>query len=189
MDVTPTQLPEVLLIDLVKRSDDRGFFLEHYHEQRFAALGLPIAWRQDNRSRSYANVLRGLHYQLARPQGKLVACLRGEVFDVAVDVRVGSPTFGQWAAVELSEDRPQVLWIPPGYAHGFCALSDVADLLYKCTDVYVGDDERGIIWNDPDLRIDWPVRQPMLSSRDRALPALRDATAQLPRFATAPIAG
>jgi dTDP-4-dehydrorhamnose 3,5-epimerase len=188
VDVTPTSLPGVVLITLDTFADDRGFFVERYRDERFATTGLPTVWRQDNHSRSRRGVLRGLHYQLSRPQGKLVSCISGSVFDVAVDVRVGSPTFGKWVGVTLTGDAPQLLWIPPGFAHGFCTTSDVADVTYKCTDVYVPDDERGIIWNDPELAIRWPLSPPILSRRDREFPSLKHATALLPQYRAAPSA-
>jgi dTDP-4-dehydrorhamnose 3,5-epimerase len=183
VNVKPTALPEVLIVELERFTDDRGFFLERYHEEKFARLGLPGTWRQDNHSRSRRGVLRGLHYQLRRPQGKLVWCARGSAFDVAVDIRAGSPTFGQWASITLTEDLPQLLWIPPGFAHGFCALSDMTDIIYKCTEVYVPSDERGLAWNDPELGIRWPVTPPILSPRDRDFPQLRDAMTELPAYA------
>ena len=182
MNVKATALAEVLLIDLDVFADQRGHFFERYNEVRFTEHGLPTTFRQDNQSRSKRNVLRGLHYQLNRPQGKLVSCLRGTVFDVAADIRVGSPTFGAWVGVELTEDRPQLLWIPPGFAHGFCAMSDVAEIEYKCTDVYVPSDDRGIVWSDPELDIEWPVTRPILSDRDRGLPKLSSAHGNLPQY-------
>ena len=181
MKVTPTALPDVLLIELDEFPDERGFFVERYHEERFAKLGLPTAWRQDNHSRSRRGVLRGLHFQLRRPQGKLISCVAGSVFDVAVDVRVGSPTFGKWVGVTLSGDKAQLLWIPPGYAHGLLAVSEQADVIYKCTELYAPADERGILWSDPDLQIQWPVSGPILSERDRRLPMLSE-TRDLPQF-------
>jgi dTDP-4-dehydrorhamnose 3,5-epimerase len=179
--VTRTALPEVLLIDLDVYTDERGHFFERYNEERFRKHGLPTNFCQDNSSRSRRGVLRGLHYQLLRPQGKLVGCTRGEAFDVAVDIRVGSPTFGQWVGFTLSEQTPQVMWIPPGFAHGFCALSDVVDIEYKCTELYDAADDRGVLWSDPELRIGWPLPQPLVSKRDRELPLLR--AAELPVFA------
>lgn len=188
MDVTPTALAGVLLVELETFPDDRGFFVERYHERKFAALGLPTAWPQDNQARSRHGVLRGLHYQWPRPQGKLIACLSGTIFDVAVDVRVGSPTFRRWVGVELSGDTPRLLWIPPGFAHGYLVLSPTADVTYKCTDVHVPSADRGVIWSDADIGIEWPaaVAQPILSAKDRALPTLRAAEAELPRHAAVP---
>lgn len=185
MKVTPTDLPDVLLIDVDVFSDARGHFFERFNEERFSALSLPTRFRQDNQSHSRQNVLRGLHYQLNRPQGKLVQCIRGALFDVAVDIRVGSPTFGRWSAVELTEEKKQLLWIPPGFAHGFCVRSEVAELQYQCTDVYVPSDDRGIIWSDTELAIRWPIESPLLSDRDRALPTLATARGALPRYEAA----
>ena len=181
MKVTPTALPEVLLIELDAFPDERGFFVERYHEERFAKLGLATVWRQDNHSRSHRGVLRGLHFQLRRQQGKLISCVAGSVFDVAVDVRIGSPTFGKWVGVTLSGDKAQLLWIPPGFAHGLLALSEQADVNYKCTELYSPADERGILWSDPDLQIQWPVSNPILSERDQRLPMLSE-TPDLPQF-------
>lgn len=182
MDVKPLAIPDVLLIDLDVHKDDRGHFYERFNEERFKAAGLPTQFRQDNHSRSRQGVLRGLHYQLKRPQGKLISCTHGSAFDVAVDIRVGSPTFGKWVGVDLVDERPQLLWIPPGFAHGFYAVSNVAVLEYKCSDIYVASAERGIRWDDPDIGIAWPLEQPILSARDLALPFLSTATAQLPRY-------
>ena len=182
MKVIETPLAGVLRIEPRVFEDSRGFFLESFNAERFAAAGLPDSFRQDNHSRSRRGVLRGLHYQLQRPQGKLVGVIRGEVFDVAVDVRTGSPTFGQWYGTTLHEDDPAFLWIPPGFAHGFCTLSDVADLVYKCTDVYVPSDDRGILWSDPTINVNWPVQRPLLSDKDQRLPPLTDPAADLPSF-------
>lgn len=183
MKVTATnELPEVLLLDLDVYADARGHFFERFNEERFAAVGLPTHFRQDNQSRSVRHVIRGLHYQLQRPQGKLVQCIRGSVFDVSVDIRVGSPTFARWTAVELSDQKKQLLWIPAGFAHGFCALSDVAEIQYQCTDVYDRTDDRGVSWADPEIAIAWPTKTPILSDRDRALPPLSASAAVLPRY-------
>lgn len=183
MKSSPTTLPGVVVIEPRVFHDDRGFFLETFRDEQFAALGLPTAFRQDNHSRSRRGVLRGLHFQLNRPQGKLVTVIRGEVFDVAVDVRVGSPTFGRWFGLLLSDDQPRALWIPPGYAHGFCVLSDIADVIYKCTDVYEPDDNRGVCWSDPSLGIEWPVSTPLLSEKDESYAGLDATRADLPRYA------
>ena len=144
MKVTPTSHPEVLLIEPDVFEDERGFFMETYHVEKFAAAGLPTRFLQDNHSRSVRGVLRGLHYQLEHPQGKLVRMVSGEVLDVAVDIRKGSPRFGQWVAVTLSAENRRQLYVPPGFAHGFCTLSEQADFLYKCTDIYTPGDEHGI---------------------------------------------
>lgn len=182
MIVAETSLPGVLLLQPRVFRDDRGFFLESFNAERFAAHGLPTAFVQDNHSRSRANVLRGLHYQLRRPQGKLVTVIRGAIFDVAVDIRVGSPTFGRWTGVTMSDDDPRYLWIPPGFAHGFCALSDTADVVYKCTDVYAADDDRGVLWSDPTIAVQWPVAAPILSPKDQQYALLDPARTDLPRY-------
>lgn len=181
MQVTSTDLPEVKLIEPVVFRDARGYFLESFHAGRFRAAGLPVEFVQDNHSRSVAGVLRGLHYQLRHPQGKLVRVVTGRVYDVVVDIRRGSPRFGRWIGIELSADSQRMLYVPPGFAHGFCALSEVTDFLYKCTGVYMPDDEYGIAWNDPDLAIDWPEMEFILSGKDRALPGLRGNT-HLPEY-------
>lgn len=182
MKVLPTRLPEVLIVEPQVFRDDRGFFREVHRDERFRAAGLLDQFRQDNHSHSRRDVLRGLHFQLTRPQGKLVTVIRGAVFDVAVDIRVGSPRFGQWVGVTLTEEEPRAVWIPPGFAHGFSAVSDVADVLYKCTDVYVPSDEGGIIWCDPTIAIDWPVEHPILSAKDRQYPTLDEQRGNLPRY-------
>ena len=177
MKVTATALPDVLLIEPVVHEDARGFFLESFNQKRFdAAIGRSVTFVQDNHSRSLKHVLRGLHYQIRRPQGKLVRVVAGEVFDVAVDLRRGSPSFGKFAATVLSEANKKQLWIPEGFAHGFLVLSETADVLYKTTDYYAPDDERCVIWNDAEIGIDWPSRiAPILSAKDRAGVALRAA--------------
>ena len=179
--VSQTLLPGVLLIEPTVFGDSRGYFMETWHAERFAAAGIDLPFVQDNLSRSARGVLRGLHYQEPQPQGKLVRCARGALFDVAVDVRVGSPNFGRWFGAELTEENHQMLWVPPGFAHGFCALSEVADLSYKCTAFYDGAADRAIAWNDPDIGIAWPVTTPTLSAKDAAAPRLKDAVV-LPRF-------
>jgi dTDP-4-dehydrorhamnose 3,5-epimerase len=157
--------------------DHRGFFMETWHQLKFSAAGIEADFRQENHSRSVGGTLRGLHYQLRHPQGKLVRVVAGSVFDVAVDLRRSSPSFGQWVGVMLSAADAAGLWIPPGFAHGFYVTSQSADLLYKCTDVYVPEDERTIRWNDPTLGIDWPIaaETPVLSARDEAGLALAHA--------------
>jgi dTDP-4-dehydrorhamnose 3,5-epimerase len=182
MKVVETSLPGVVLIEPRLFADERGFFYESFNAPRFAEHGLPTEWRQDNHSRSRRDVLRGLHYQLRRPQGKLVTCLRGEVFDVAVDIRRGSPHFGKWVGVHLSGDQPRYLWIPPGFAHGFCVLSEVADFVYKCTDVYQADDDRGVLWSDPLIGVRWPVAQPELSGKDVTYLPLDLSRTDLPEY-------
>lgn len=175
MKITKTHLPGVVIIEPQVHGDDRGFFVETFQAERYSReIGISLPFVQDNQSRSRRGVLRGLHAQRHHPQGKLVRVARGEVFDVAVDIDAKSATFGQWAAANLSDSNHRQLWIPPGYAHGFLVLSDVADFEYKCTDYYDPDDEIGVIWNDPEIGITWPLDNPSLSAKDLALPALRD---------------
>jgi dTDP-4-dehydrorhamnose 3,5-epimerase len=181
MKVTPTELPEVLIVEPKVHGDARGFFYESFQASRYADAGIHGLFVQDNHSRSARGTLRGLHFQEPRAQGKLVQVLRGAVYDVAVDVRRGSPRFGRWVAVELSDAAPRQLWIPPGFAHGFCVLSDTADFFYKCTEYYASDTERSIAWNDPWIGIPWPIREPLLSAKDRAAPTLEQAPV-LPLF-------
>ena len=183
MKLTRTRLPDVQIIEPQLFEDERGWFLVDFRYSRFEELGLPVRFRQENQSFSKRGVLRGLHYQVTRPQGKLISCITGAVFDVAVDIRSGSPTFRQWVGVHLTGDTPQQLWIPPGFAHGFCVLSDSAHVAYKCTDVYVPSDERGLLWCDPELGIDWPIKNPILSKRDRANRPLRESMSELPAYA------
>jgi len=179
MKVTPTALPDVLIVEPTLFSDARGFFFEAFHEARFQeAVGQPVRFVQDNESCSVRGVLRGLHYQVApHAQGKLVRCIEGVVFDVAVDLRRSAPTFGQWVAVELTEANRWQLWIPPGFAHGFLTLSERARLLYKTTDYYAPACDRSLAWNDPHLAIAWPqLDVPLiLSEKDRAAPPLAEA--------------
>ncbi len=175
MNVLPTEHPDVLLIEPKVFGDTRGFFMETFHAEKFAQAGLPTAFLQDNHSHSVRGVLRGLHYQLQHPQGKLVRVVNGEVLDVAVDIRKGSPRFGQWVSVLLSAENRLQLYVPPGFAHGYCTLSEQADFLYKCTDVYAPADEYGIAWDDPALDIDWPPVDYLLSDKDLANPVLGDA--------------
>ena len=182
MEITPCALPEVLLITPRIFSDSRGFFLESYKENEFARAGITARFVQDNHSRSIRGVLRGLHYQLGQPQGKLVRAVRGSIFDVAADIRLGSPTFGKWVGVTLDDDRKQSLWIPEGFAHGFCVLSDEADVAYKTTDFYAPSAERGIRWDDPLLGISWPVAEPVLSEKDLRYPLLSPESADLPKY-------
>jgi len=173
-----TPLPDVKLIEPDIFGDARGFFVESWNRRRFAELGLDLDFVQDNHSRSAKGVLRGLHYQLANPQGKLVRVARGAVFDVAVDLRRSSPHFGRWVGYELSDENGRMLWVPPGFAHGFLTLSDVADFQYKCTAFYAPEDERAILWNDPDIGIAWPLEEgeaPLLSGKDAKAAAFKDA--------------
>ncbi|KAA3652766.1 MAG: dTDP-4-dehydrorhamnose 3,5-epimerase [Proteobacteria bacterium] len=177
MQVTATDLPDVLIIEPKVFGDARGFFFESFNARAFAeATGVDLPFVQDNHSRSAQGVLRGLHYQIQQPQGKLVRVVRGAVFDVAVDVRRSSPHFGRWVGVELSEDNHRQLWVPPGFAHGFLVLSASADFLYKTTDYYAPEHERSVLWNDPAIGIDWPLPgEPLLSGKDRAGVLLKDA--------------
>jgi dTDP-4-dehydrorhamnose 3,5-epimerase len=174
MIVKETPLAGLLVIEPKVFRDSRGFFWETYHARRYAEAGITGPFVQDNASHSVKGTLRGLHYQLKRPQGKLVWVVRGEVFDVAVDIRKSSKTFGKWHGVRLSEDEPRQLYIPPGFAHGFCVLSASADFIYKCTNFYAPEDEKGIRWNDPDIAVTWSIAEPLLSAKDSAFPVLRD---------------
>lgn len=184
MKVEPTTLPGVVLIEPQVHRDDRGWFVETFHRDRYAEVGVADGGSlvQDNRSSSRRRVLRGLHYQLARPQGKLLQVTSGEIFDVAVDIRRDSPTFARWFGVTLSAVDHRQLWIPPGFAHGYFVLSEHAEVAYKCTALYDANDSRAIRWNDPELAIAWPFEgEPILSSTDAAAPRLRDV--ELPRYA------
>ena len=173
MKVIPTAIPDVLIIEPKVFGDARGFFYESFNQQAFnEATGTNHQFVQDNHSRSAKGVLRGLHYQIQQPQGKLVRVVRGAVFDVAVDIRKSSPTFGQWVGIELSEDNQKQFWVPPGFAHGFVVISDTADFLYKTTDYYAPQHERCIAWNDPEIGIEWPLQKynietPSLSEKDK----------------------
>ena len=172
-------LDGLMVIEPVVHGDDRGHFFESYRTDKLAALGIEEAFVQDNQSCSRRNVLRGLHAQKNNPQGKLVRVVLGHVWDVAVDLRPDSPTFGRWEGIDLSADNKLSLWVPPGFAHGFCVLSEVAELTYKCTALYDPADEMGIRWDDPDLAIDWPVDEPILSQKDLELPSLAEVRARL----------
>ena len=182
MKISSMKIPEVLLIEPDVFGDNRGFFMESWHKKKFAEAGLDVDFVQDNHSRSSRGVLRGLHYQLEQPQGKLVRAVTGAVFDVAVDIRQGSPTFGQWVGVELSEENQHQLYVPPGFAHGFCVLSDTADFLYKCTEFYAPESEHGILWNDADIGIDWPGRDFMISTKDANNELLSEMDDKLPVY-------
>jgi len=178
MEFAPTAIPDVVLVKPRVFGDARGYFFESWEARKFAQGGLDLRFCQDNENLSGRNVLRGLHYQLTRPQGKLVRVVTGAVFDVAVDLRRSSATFGKWVGAELSQDNHHMLWVPAGFAHGFVVLSESARFLYKCTDYYTPEDERAIAWNDPDLGIDWrlpPDIAPILSARDRAAGPFRAA--------------
>jgi dTDP-4-dehydrorhamnose 3,5-epimerase len=170
MNVLPTEIPDVLIIEPRVFQDDRGFFLESYNGKAFAEkAGITESFVQDNHSRSSQHVLRGLHYQIKQAQGKLVRATVGAIFDVAVDLRKHSPTFGQWVGYQLSAENKRMLWVPPGFAHGFMVMSEVAEVLYKATDYYAPEHERSLLWNDPDLAIDWHLNgEPILSAKDQA---------------------
>ncbi len=182
MNVRSTSLAGVLVLEPKVFRDDRGFFAETFSTKTLAGSGIPAEFVQDNHSRSTKGVLRGLHYQLRSPQGKLVHAARGRIFDVAVDIRLGSPNFGQWFGEELSDENLFSMWIPPGFAHGFCVMSDVADVIYKCTSLYDPADDRGVAWDDTSIGIEWPEKDPIVSAKDSRLRRLTDTRFDLPRF-------
>jgi dTDP-4-dehydrorhamnose 3,5-epimerase len=177
--VVHSDIPDVLIIEPRVYHDGRGFFLETYHADRYREHGIDDPFAQDNHSRSVGGTLRGLHLQLQRPQGKLIRVIEGEIFDVAVDVRRGSPTFGRWVGVTLSAENFRQCYVPPGFAHGFCVVSVAAQVEYKCTELYDPDSEVGIAWNDPSIGIRWPIGEPQLSERDRHNPTLAELTERL----------
>jgi dTDP-4-dehydrorhamnose 3,5-epimerase len=168
-------LPDVIIVQPDVHADKRGYFMETYHQKEFAAGGIGRAFIQDNQSMSARGTLRGLHYQVQRPQGKLIRVIYGEVFDVSVDIRRSSPHFGRWFGIRLSAENKTAVYVPPDFAHGFCVLSERAEFFYKCTDFYAPEFERAIRWDDPDLAIAWPTKDPVLSDKDAAAPYLRDA--------------
>jgi dTDP-4-dehydrorhamnose 3,5-epimerase len=175
MLIQKTKLQDCIIVEPKVFGDDRGFFLENFNKQRYLEeAGISEEFVQDNHSRSSTGVLRGLHFQRTKPQGKLVRVIRGSVFDVAVDIRKDSATFGQWIGIELSEENKKQVWIPPGFAHGFLALSDITEFEYKCTEYYDPEDEGAILWSDPVLNISWPITEPILSARDASAPLLKD---------------
>lgn len=176
MKFIPSVVPDVIVIEPKVYEDTRGFFMESYNRETFAAHGISKDFVQTNHSLSVKNTLRGLHYQVGKPQDKLVRVIRGEVYDVSVDIRFGSPTFGKWVGEILSAANRKMLYVPIGFAHGFCVLSDEAEFLYACTDFYHPQGERGIFWNDPDLAIPWPVLDPILSEKDKRNVKLKDIT-------------
>ena len=183
MQVTQTPLPGVLLFEPQTFSDNRGWFVESYNQEKYIQAGLTLKFVQDNHSYSAKNVVRGLHFQQQHPQGKLVRVVSGEVFDVAVDIRRGSPTFGQWYGVMLSATNKKQLYIPPSFAHGFSVMSEGAEFLYKCTDFYHPGDEIGLLWNDPQVNVDWHLQgDPILSEKDAILPTLADVHDRLPIY-------
>ena len=174
LKVLRTVLPGVLIIQPDVFKDNRGFFMETYHRKKYADKGLDQSFVQDNLSYSTLGTLRGLHYQYPNAQAKLVQALKGEIYDVAVDIRQGSPSFGQWAGAHLSDENKNQLFIPQGFAHGFCVISDTALVVYKCSSFYAPESEKGILWSDPDIGIDWPVKDPVLSPKDSQCPCLKD---------------
>ncbi len=180
MEIIKTSIPEVIVFVPPVFTDSRGYFLETYQQQKYAAAGIPKPFVQDNQSYSTKNVLRGLHFQLRHPQGKLVRVIQGSVFDVAIDMRQNSPTFGKWHGEILSAENKRQMYIPENFAHGFCVLSDSAEFVYKCTDFYVPGDEVGLIWNDPQIGVKWPIEQPILSDKDAVLPSWVDVLELLP---------
>ena len=176
---TEKSLPGVFTIEPTVFKDDRGFFMETYHREKYAEIGVDQTFVQDNRSRSTRRTLRGLHYQLHHPQGKLVYVTSGKILDVAADIRRGSPTFGRWTGTILSEENNRQLFIPEGFAHGFCVLSETADVVYKCSELYDPDDEHGILWSDPTIDIVWPIENPILSEKDSQSPLLAEMPEEL----------
>jgi dTDP-4-dehydrorhamnose 3,5-epimerase len=182
MEFRETELTGVVLIEPDVHRDGRGFFLETYQQQKYSAHGIPGPFVQDNHSHSVRGTLRGLHAQLSRPQGKLVRAVEGEMFDVAVDIRRGSPTFGRWVAAVLSGENFHQLYIPPGFAHGFCVLSERVHVEYKCTDFYDPSAELTVAWDDPEIGIDWPSLEPVLSAKDATAPSLSEVLERLPVF-------
>lgn len=183
LKIIDTKLPGVVVIEPPSFGDNRGSFMETYHKEKYADAGLNKMFVQDNLSHSRLNVLRGLHYQLKHPQGKLIYVVAGEIYDVAVDIRRGSPTFCQWEGVYLSSENKKQIYVPEGFAHGFVVLSQTADVIYKCTDLYAPGDEYGIFWADPSISIKWPIKDPILSEKDSRNPLLRDVKdADLPVY-------
>ncbi len=182
MTVRETSLPGVFLVEPKVFHDGRGFFVETFSTRDHYGEHVPSVFVQDNHSRSTKGVLRGLHYQLRAPQGKLVHVARGSIYDVAVDIRVGSPHFGEWLGIELNDENLRSLWIPPGFAHGFCVLSEVADVIYKCTRLFDAADDYGIAWNDPGIGVRWPEPEPVISPKDSARRRLSESLDYLPRF-------
>jgi len=174
MKILPSSLPEILIIEPSVFQDERGFFIETYQQRRYTEAGIESIFVQDNLSRSVRGTLRGLHYQVKQAQAKLIQVIEGTIFDVALDIRRGSPYFGQWTSVHLSDENKRQLFLPEGFAHGFCVLSESAQVVYKCTDFYAAEDEGGVLWSDPTLAIAWPISEPLLSEKDSQLPCLAD---------------
>lgn len=185
MNVIPAAIDGVLILEPRVYEDDRGYFMETYQQHRYDASGVDRVFVQDNLSFSVGGCLRGLHFQVQRPQAKLIQVITGEIFDVAVDLRPGSSTFGEWIGIILSDANHRQLFIPEGFAHGFCVMSETAHFLYKCSDVYMPEDENGILWSDPDIAIEWPLDHPIISEKDDRLPLLSDLPPdQYPRIGT-----
>ena len=174
MKLIDTPIPDLKIIEPAVFGDERGWFMESWNEDKFKALGLDYSFAQDNHSMSVKNTLRGLHFQTEPGQAKLVRCTQGSVWDVAVDIRPDSPTFKQWHGIELSAENHLIYMIPLGFAHGFCVLTETAEFVYKCSSVYNGETEAGIAWNDPEIAVDWPVKEPLLSERDQRCPTLAE---------------
>ena len=179
MQFLPTKIPDVILVKVPKLGDHRGFFMESYHVKKFSDGGITVRFNQDNHASSQKNTLRGLHYQLKFPQGKLVRCIQGEILDVAVDIRKSSPSFGQWVAELLSSDNMRQLYVPPGFAHGYLVRSNYAEVQYKCTEIYHPEDDYGILWDDPEIGIDWGIEHPILSDKDIKQPLLKEVKGKL----------
>jgi len=179
MQFFPTKIPDVILVEVPKFGDHRGFFMETYHEKKFSDGGISTKFIQDNHASSQKGILRGLHYQLKYPQGKLIRCIQGEILDIAVDIRKSSPTFGHWVGEVLSAENAKQLYVPPGFAHGYLVLSEHAEVEYKCTELYHPEDEYGVLWNDPAIGIDWGVNNPILSEKDKQQPLLKDMKKKL----------
>ena len=174
MEFIRTEIPEVILVKPTLFEDSRGYFMESYHIDEFKAEGIHSTFVQDNQAKSVKNTLRGLHFQIKYPQAKLLRCLSGEILDVAVDIRIGSPTFKQWVSIKLSSENKHQLFIPEGFAHGYFVLSETAEIAYKCSEVYHPEDETGIMWNDNDLEVNWGCEYPLLSKKDHQWPFLKD---------------
>jgi dTDP-4-dehydrorhamnose 3,5-epimerase len=174
MKILSSSLPEILIIEPSVFQDERGFFMETYQQRRYTEAGIESIFVQDNLSRSVHGTLRGLHYQVKHVQAKLIQVIEGTIFDVALDIRRGAPSYGQWTSIHLSADNKRQLFVPQGFAHGFCVLSESAQVVYKCTDYYAAEDEGGVLWSDPELAIDWPIETPILSDKDSRLPCLAD---------------
>ena len=189
MEFIERELPGVIVIEPTVFHDDRGFFLETYHAEKFTAKGINVRFVQDNHSRSCRGTIRGLHAQRTRPQGKLVRAVAGAVFDVVVDIRRGSPTYLRWLSVELSSDNFRQIYVPPGYAHGICILSEFAEIEYKCTDFYDPSDELRILWSDPEIAVSWPLKEPILSPKDCAAPMLAEQLDSLPLWSDSKMRG